>query len=150
MAMTTRRRRLIGSSVIAAVILTVGVFGIEAANQAAAVQREIPPASASPDQVLDVYLRAAKAHDCAVAAALIAPGADLDPLCGPRNPLDALLGSSGEILDYSRAEGPVGDCYPVDLVETGMDGAEAGNLPGWEFCFVQTPQGWRISDEGHG
>lgn len=157
MAVTTRRRRLIGGSAAAAIVLAAGVLGIvdeaqaTAAHQAAALQRAIPPASASPEQVLDVYLRAAKAHDCILTAALMAPGTQIEPWCGGHNPANTMLGDAPEILDYSRDGGSVGDnCYPVDITQTGVTGAEPGDLPGWEFCFVHTPEGWRLNDEGYG
>ncbi|MET3637310.1 hypothetical protein ABIC52_002107 [Curtobacterium oceanosedimentum] len=31
-----------------------------------------------------------------------------------------------------------------------MSGADPGTLQGWQFCFHQTADGWRLYDEGYG
>lgn len=147
--------------VLAAVLVAAGAVTAVSMTRAHAVATRLPPASASSEQVLRVYLRAAKAHDCGVTEALTTENGGRDTAwCGGRNPASWFDGHP-DLLGY-RNIGTVSrlsaketgrspeECIPVDVTETNMSGAEPGALPGWQFCFVHTPAGWRLTDEGYG
>ncbi|MDM7892317.1 hypothetical protein [Curtobacterium caseinilyticum] len=129
----------------------------------AATARRLPPASASSEQVLRVYLRAAVAHDCALTEALTAADAPTTPdaaWCGHRQPTSwwddhpDLLAyrnvRAAERIPADERGGVAEECIPVDVTQTNMSGDDPGVLPGWEFCFRHTADGWRLYDQGYG
>ncbi|SFF56381.1 MULTISPECIES: hypothetical protein [unclassified Curtobacterium] len=155
------RRRLVLGGVVAAVLVAAGTATVLSVTHAQTVAARLPPASASSEQVLRVYLRAAKAHDCAVTEALTDDSGGSDTAwCGGRTP-SSWFDDHPDLLGY-RHIGAVSrlsaketgraaeECIPVDVTETNMTGAEPGVLPGWQFCFRHTPAGWRLTDEGYG
>lgn len=153
------RKRTIGAVIGVAALIAAGVgAGVAHADQVSAA---IPPASASPEQVVRVYLRAAKAHDCAVTEALTVSSGDARSMawCGHR--VQSIFSNHPDLLAYRNIRdtsrvpadetgGTVEDCIPVDITETNMSGAEPGEMDGWQFCFIRTPSGWRVADEGYG
>ncbi|AMM21436.1 hypothetical protein AX769_16480 [Frondihabitans sp. PAMC 28766] len=110
-------------------------------------------------QVPLVYLRAAEAHDCTLTEALSATDDERQVAwCGRRF---SLLGTHPDLLSFKNIakpidepefgqNGPPSQCYPVDITETNMTGAQPGAMPGWQFCFIHTPAGWRLAQEGYG
>lgn len=146
--------------VLAAAVVAASVVTIVAVTHQHPV-RGLPPASASSEQVLRVYLRAAQAHDCAVTEALTDDRGGTDQAwCGDRQPA-SWFDEHPDLLSYrnvgamyretAQETGSVAEeCIPVDITQTGMNGAEPGELRGWEFCFRHTPAGWRLTDEGYG
>ncbi|MFJ7288479.1 hypothetical protein ACIQUC_09190 [Curtobacterium sp. NPDC098951] len=155
------RRRWVVLGGIAAVALVAAVtVTAVSVTHAQDVARRLPPASASSEQVLRVYLRAATAHDCGLTEALSDGGSDPTAWCGGRTP-SSWFDDHPDLLGY-RHIGAVSrlsaretgrsaeECIPVDITETNMNGADPGVLTGWQFCFRHTPQGWRLTDEGYG
>ncbi|QCR42181.1 hypothetical protein C1N91_00195 [Curtobacterium sp. SGAir0471] len=159
------RRRILPTVLVTAAVLVVGTGAAVGVHleHAAEVARRLPPANATSEQVLRVYLHAAEAHDCAVTEALTAADASGTPgqsWCGQRQPTswfdehpDLLahrnIGAVERIPADERG-GVAEECIPVDVTETNMTGAEPGTLRGWQFCFHHTEDGWRLSDEGYG
>lgn len=148
-------------------VVAVGVVAVAAATTAGAlvhlhrIAAMIPPADASSEEVLRVYLAAAKDHDCGVTKALTVSEGGERALawCGGRT--QTLFTTHPDLISYTNigaaTVGPVFGsrnaaerCYPVDITETNMNGAEPGALPGWQFCLAETPNGWRLADEGYG
>ncbi|WP_144711796.1 hypothetical protein [Curtobacterium pusillum] len=126
-----------------------------------AIEERLPPSDASAEQVLRVYLRAATMHDCTVTEALTADRGSKDlAWCGGRHP-SSWFDHHPDLVSYRHigaashvgagATGTVAEeCIPVDITETNMTGSDPGTLPGWQFCFRHTPDGWRLTDEGYG
>ena len=107
-----------------------------------------PPVAASPEQLARIYLRAARAGDCTLTAALTLP--HTWSWCG--NP---------ELLGYRSVQGP--EHVPAseagrneECVGFWMDthGSSDGSMPvgwqPWSLCFVKTHVGWRVYDQGQG
>lgn len=145
-----------------AVVATGAGIGVHL-EHAAETARRLPPASASSEQVLRVYLRAAEAHDCAVTEALTAAHAPSSPdqaWCGQRQPTswldehpDLLAHRNVGSVERRPADengGVAVQCIPVDVTQTNMNGDDPGTLAGWQFCFRHTADGWRLYDEGYG
>ena len=144
----------------AAVLAAVGTAAVVQHTQTA---RRLPPAGASSEQVLRAYLRAAVAHDCAVTEALTATGAPGGPhaaWCGQRQ-ATSWFDEHPDMLAYrnigaveripaDERGGVAEQCIPVDVTQTNMTGDDPGTLPGWQFCFRHTGDGWRLYDEGYG
>ncbi|RKR75600.1 hypothetical protein [Frondihabitans australicus] len=146
--------------VAGALTLAVGAFA-GATLHAAPASASLPSASASPQQVLRVYLKAAKAHDCATTEALTVDSPDQRSMAWCGGGTFSLFSNHPDLLSYGHigkdsevspdeAGGDGEDCIPVDITETNMSGAEPGSMPGWQFCFVKTAAGWRLGDEGYG
>ncbi|WIE55625.1 hypothetical protein [Curtobacterium sp. MCBD17_003] len=151
----------IGIAAAVAVSTVTVVHHERAEAQERAVEALLPAPDTPVRQVLLVYLRAAKAHQCRVTAALMAPdGPERDaPWCGTRrhtwwsddDPDLVSYGNVGRTSHVSAEHAPAAEeCIPVDIVQKGMSGADPGSLPGWEFCFTHTADGWRLFDEGYG
>jgi len=152
---------LVSAAALAVVATGVGI-GVHL-EHVAETARRLPPASASSEQVLRVYLRAAEAHDCAVTEALTAAHAPSSPdqaWCGQRQPTSwfdehpDLLAHRNvgavERIPADERSGVAEECIPVDVTETNTSGADPGTLEGWQFCFRHTEDGWRLYDEGYG
>lgn len=158
-----RRWAVVAAAVVGAVLAAGGAAVVVHHVQTAATVRRLAPPSASSEQVLRVYLRAAVAHDCALTEALTAADAPQTPgaaWCGQRRPT-AWWDDHPDMLAYRNVRaaeripadergGVAEECIPVDVTETNMTGDDPGVLPGWEFCFRQTADGWRLYDEGYG
>jgi hypothetical protein len=152
------RTKLVGAATVA-VVLTVGAVVI--VSQTSQAEVRLPPKGASSEQVLRVYLRAAQAHDCAVTVALSVGSDERDgAFCGGGSFLGLddhpnllsykNIGAVSRVSASDTGEGFAEECIQVDIKETDMNGAEPGELPGWQFCFRRTSSGWRITDEGYG
>jgi hypothetical protein len=154
-AVWVRRKVVVGIVVAAVVAGSTAIVVVQTENRV-----QLPPKTASPEQVLRVYLRAAKAHDCTLTVAL-SVGSDerAAAFCGGGSFLG--LSNHPNLVSYKSIGAidtiPASDtgrfaeqCIPVDIRETGMNGADPGEIPGWEFCFRRTSAGWRIADEGQG
>jgi hypothetical protein len=108
----------------------------------------IPPADAAVTDVADSYLSALAAQHCAIARAL---ALRTTPAAWCADP---------ELLSYHRdgatvvIPGPPGGstqtCVPylIDTTQSSDHSMPAGVKP-WSLCFTRTPQGWRLSDQGH-
>jgi len=149
------RRIVVGGVLLAAAATAAGTF-----VHLQRIAAEIPSPNASSAEVLHVYLAAAKNHDCAVTEALSVSGDERHlAWCGGRTP--SLFNTHPDLLTYKNIGSPIAGptlgasglaerCYPVDITEANMNGAEPGPMPGWQFCFAKTPSGWRLADEGYG
>lgn len=108
-----------------------------------------PPAAASPERVARVYLRAAFTGKCVLTAELTLPQATRNWCNDPK------------LLNYRS----VGSPYRVPASEAGRNeecvafqmythGSSDGSMPTgwqpWSLCFVRTPVGWRLYDQGQG
>lgn len=156
-AMAMRRRRILGVSSVAALVVLGTVVGCTQARQQAV---QLPPKAASAKQVLEVYLHAAKIHDCATTKAIAYDANERDQTwCGGNG--WSLFGDNPTLLAYKnfgkefyvpKGEGEYAPevCIPVDIWQKDTDGATPGELPGWEFCMHHTVQGWRLAEEGYG
>jgi hypothetical protein len=151
-----RRTLIITASIVALGWMTVGAVAVVQATQPAL---RLPPKSAPVQQVLRVYLRAAKAHNCRLTQALTTGQNEQDAWGCDR--AWSLYDDHPELIAYKNigamyhvpaaGDGSVAEeCIPVDIREADMDGAPPGALPGWEFCFARTPGGWRLIDGGYG
>lgn len=157
-----RRKRAVATSVAVAVLVGAAVVTVVNVTHARATAVRMPPANAPSEQVLRVYLRAAEAHDCDLTEALTmsnAPESKSAAWCGGRT--SSMFDEHPDLLAYrnigavvredgSVTGGVVEECYPVDVTQTNMSGADPGVLPGWEFCLHRTTSGWRMYDEGYG
>lgn len=152
---------LVAAAALAVVGTAVGT-GVHL-EHAAAVARRLPPASATSEQVLRTYLRAAETHDCAVTEALTAAHAPVSPdqaWCGHRQPTswfdehpDLLAHRNVGTVERRPADengGVAVQCIPVDVTQTNTTGDDPGTLAGWQFCFRHTTDGWRLYDQGYG
>jgi len=105
----------------------------------------IPPASATPQQVVQAYVDALDAHDCATAEAL-APG-EGGRWCHATR--------SGRVTDLSA---PFKDGRRIDIGVTlsvswrlfHNDHSIYGSTFAWGYILSRTTAGWRIVDQGTG
>lgn len=141
-------RRLVGPAVVLAIV---GVlFGLQIVRFSGHVA--MPPASAEAPDVVDAYVTALDAHDCATAVSLWAE---------PDNPAHDWCDDVSAI----RQADPAHEAKPMSLtkgeqqVVTGLDVRwrpfhDDHTLPkspfGWVFVLRHTAVGWRIVDQGQG
>ncbi|WP_439688998.1 hypothetical protein ACRQ4C_13450 [Curtobacterium sp. SP.BCp] len=97
-----------------------------------------------------MFLRAAKAHDCALMSYLSV--SESETWC-PKAPT-AWADGRPELLAYRN----VGKAFAVSAEEAGrasvitqrwMNGADPGTME-WGWCWVRTHDGWRLYDQGQG
>lgn len=148
-------------------IIVVGVLVATASTATVAfvhsrqISARVPPSDASLEEVLRAYLRAAKDHDCAVTEALSVSEGDERALAWCGGQTESIFNTHPDLISYKHIGVPTAGpsfgasqlaerCYPVDITETNMTGAEPGTMPGWQFCFAKTPSGWRLADQGYG
>jgi hypothetical protein len=107
----------------------------------------LPSPSSSPQQVAQIYLAAAKAHDCDLTASLTL--AHTWNWCDDPRLLEYRSVGVGS-LEPAKYAGRDERCVPFEMNTDGSsDGTlEAGWGP-WELCFVKTSAGWRVYDQGH-
>ncbi|MEK6343236.1 MAG: hypothetical protein V4737_05255 [Curtobacterium sp.] len=139
---------------LTATVLTVRSATIDAAAHARAAA-EAPARDASPREYTLAYLRAARAHDCALLDYLEASGPS--DWC-PKAPT-AWSDGTAELLAYrdvgkaaseSAAHAPrAEECVPSVITQRWMNGRDAGTID-WSWCWARTPDGWRLVDEGQG
>ena len=153
----SRRRQVaitIGIAIAAIFIINIGV-------RVAVTTARIPSPEASARRVLDTYLEAAKSQNCDMTFALTNLGSTWS-WCGGFSPIRVIMqnnprmdsyediGKPYEIPAKSTSSGRDETCFPVDITQSGLSGAESGALPGWGICFAQTPVGWRAIEQGYG
>ncbi|HWV75767.1 MAG TPA: hypothetical protein VN027_00520 [Isoptericola sp.] len=144
-----RTRRWVALAVIAVVGAgaTAGAAALAPPRQTADVP--VPPADASPEQVVRAYLEAVSAHDCETAAALSAAGDAGDHLCGATRSLEII-----EVVPAPQLSGPTTAAVNTDFEVAWRPFAEGGDVPeegwGWTYYLALGPEGWRIVDAGAG
>ena len=109
----------------------------------------LPPASASPQQVARIYLRAAVSGNCAVTAELTAPRATWSWCKDPKLLAYRCTGSAVHIAasEAGRSE----ECVQFEMYTHGSsDGSMPVGWQPWSLCFVSTHVGWRVLDQGQG
>lgn len=155
--MRTRWKVLLGTVAAVAVTASVVTVHSEALDAAAHAQAlaEAPPRSATPREDTLAYLRAAKAHDCALLDLLEASGTT--DWC-PKAPTAWSDGES-ELLAYRDVGKPyvvsakqaaqAEVCVPSVITQRWMTGADPGTMQ-WSWCWARTTDGWRLVDEGQG
>lgn len=132
-------------------MLPVVVAGLAAAGCGGASHAgapSMPPADASPEDVVRAYVRAINAHDCTTARAL---AAGADAWCG-HSTLDDLRITG--TTDRTREGRPTEKVTQV-LVEFTLHGGDASmgeGRHGWGYLLDRSgPRGaWRIHDQGVG
>lgn len=106
----------------------------------------MPRRSASPEQVANVYLRAAKARNCTLTSALTLhhtwSWCDDPRLLGYR--------SVGPVYAVPAAEaGRPEQCVGFEMDTHGSsDGSMTVGWQPWGLCLVRTSAGWRVYDQG--
>jgi hypothetical protein len=110
--------------------------------------KPVPPSSASPERVASAYLRAAYTGNCALTAKLTL--AHTWSWCDDPKLLHYRSVESALAVPASEA-GRNEECVPFEMY---TDGSSDGSMPtGWQpwgLCFVRTPAGWRLYDQGMG
>jgi hypothetical protein len=107
-----------------------------------------PPVAASPERVARVYLRAALTGNCKLTAELTLPQTwnwcddpKLLSYRSVRNPNHVPASEAG------RSE----ECVEFEMYTHGQpDGTMPTGWQPWSLCFVKTPGGWRLLDQGQG
>ena len=109
----------------------------------------VPPADATPEQVVRAYLEAVSAHDCETASALSAGGGTADHLCSATRSLEII-----EVVPAPQLSDPTTAAVNTDFEVAWRPFAEGGDVPedgwGWTYYLALGPEGWRIVDAGAG
>lgn len=134
------------------VLVAVAIGGVRAydALQPRPPQRPLPAASASLHEVATAYLDAAVRQDCGMTRALSTAGARFSWCTSPTmTSYRALTGPT--VLTSKQVDGPEQKCMSFWMTNTeSSDGSlQAGDQP-WDLCFVSTPAGWRVANQGQG
>ena len=148
---TPRRWWTIAAVVAVALILGAACFPLNRALRAEALQRDRPSANASAEQVVRTYLAAAKSRDCDLVSALTSATAG-PAWCVSDEPLGWLLDEDSSIESYAHLGPPQRyvsgkECFTADITQTGSFVAEPTEPQGYEFCFILTPEGWRLASQ---
>ena len=107
-----------------------------------------PPVAASPEQVTRLYLRAAFTGNCGLTAKLTM--SHTWSWCDNPKLLDYRSVGSASIVPASEA-GRNEECVDFQMYTHGSsDGSMPVGWQPWELCFVRTPAGWRVYDQGQG
>lgn len=139
---------------VATAAVTVRSVTVDAAAHARAAA-EAPAKDASPREYTLAYLRAARAHDCALLDLLEADGHS--DWC-PKAPTAWSDGTAelrayrdvGKAFAVSAAHArQAEECVPSVITQRWMTGADPGTMQ-WSWCWARTPDGWRLVDEGQG
>jgi hypothetical protein len=108
----------------------------------------VPAVAASPGQVAGVYLRAAVAGNCELTSELTLP--HTWNWCGDPKLLGYRSVRSPYYVPASEA-GRNEECVPFEMDTHGSsDGSMPTGWQPWGLCFVKTPVGWRLFDQGMG
>jgi hypothetical protein len=142
--MTRMARRLAGALTLIPLVSVLVACSIT--SKASGVP--VPPVAASPGQVAGVYLRAAVTGNCQLTAELTLP--NTWNWCGGPQLLDYRSVRSPYYVPASEA-GRNEECVPFEMYTHGTSdhSLPAGWQP-WGLCFVKTPVGWRLFDQGMG
>ncbi|MFF2050018.1 hypothetical protein ACFVU2_00330 [Leifsonia sp. NPDC058194] len=128
----------LGATTLALTASAIGVVLL--ANPSA--PEPVPGRDATLASVARTYLEAAKHHDCGLTRALTT--AHTWAWCDdPR-----LLSYTERVVppDDTESDNPCLD-YTIDTTGTASGSLPRGEEP-WVLCFVQTPDGWRLRDQG--
>jgi hypothetical protein len=107
-----------------------------------------PSVAASPERVARVYLRAAVTGNCKLTAELTLP--QTWNWCDDPKLLDYRSVRSPEHVPASEA-GRNEECVRFEMYTHGSsDGSMPTGWQPWGLCFVKTPVGWRLFDQGQG
>jgi hypothetical protein len=107
-----------------------------------------PPASAPPGQVAHVYLQAAVTGNCRLTAELTL--SQTWNWCDDPKLLDYRSVQSPDLVPASEA-GRNEECVRFEMYTHGSsDGSMPAGWQPWSLCFVTTPAGWRVYDQGMG
>ena len=107
-----------------------------------------PPVAASPERVARVYLRAAFTGNCKLTAELTVP--QTWNWCDDPKLLDYRSVRSSDHVPASEA-GRNEECVAFEMYTQGSsDGSMPTGWQPWSLCFVKTPAGWRLFDQGQG
>ena len=137
---------------LAALVVTSGILGALAFGHGDVA----PPArDASPVAVTRTYLDAAEWHDCDLTARLTT--SHTTAWCGGLRGWaegEPTLTGYGHVARHAVREGPptadrTEECVATTVAQRGLVGPDRGTLP-WEWCWVRTPDGWRLWDQGQG
>ena len=126
-----------------------GAWAYEAA-QPQPPQRPLPIASASLHDAATAYLDAAVRQDCGFTRAMTVRE-ELFAWCTSPT-MTAYRGLTGPtVLTAEQAGGAEEQCMSFEMTTTeSRDGSmQAGDQP-WSLCFVGTPAGWRVANQGQG
>ncbi|HEU5270013.1 MAG TPA: hypothetical protein VFU36_08815 [Jatrophihabitans sp.] len=107
-----------------------------------------PPPSTPPEQVVQIYLQAAKAQLCSLTAALTLR----HTWSWCRDPRLLDYRSVGPALAVPASEaGRDEDCVSFEMDTRGSsDGSMPVGWQPWSLCLVRTAAGWRLYDQGQG
>lgn len=146
----SRRRRAVAvGGMAAALVAGAGVWQLTLSQRAAIPAGPVPNASTSVEQTARTYLIAATTGDCAMTKALTEPGTSkASAWCTNPRMLSYSDVKVPEHVSASEA-GVDEECVGFTMRSTGTDdqALPAGTLP-WSLCFVRTPAGWRVHDQG--
>ena len=132
--------------------VAVGVVGVWAyrASQQEPPQRPLPAAGASLHEVATAYLDAAVRQDCGFTRAMTVREQLFAWCTSPT--MTAYRDLTGPtVLTPDQTGGPEQQClsFRMTSTESGDASLEAGDQP-WSLCFVSTPAGWRVANQGQG
>lgn len=142
-----RSRVLVASAVVAA-----GAGGVWAyqASQPQPPQRPLPAATASLHEVATAYLDAAVQQDCEMTRALTVPGDAFAWCTSPT--MTAYRDLTGPTVPTAeQAGGQEEQCLSFEMTgsDAGARSLQSAVRP-WSLCFVRTPAGWRVANQGQG
>ena len=143
-----RSRPIVALLVLVAV--AIGIIWAYKTAQPQAPQRPLPPASASLRDVATAYLDAAVHQDCEMTRALTVPG-DVFAWCTSPT-MTAYRDLAGPaVLTAEQAGGQEEQCLSFEMTgsEAGARSLQSAVRP-WSLCFVSTPVGWRVANQGQG
>jgi hypothetical protein len=108
--------------------------------------RPLPPAGATVADVAAVYLDAAVRQDCAFTEALTV-GRTLAWCTSPT--MTAYRNIEAPVLLPKEQAGRDEQCISFEMTTTeSSDGSLTAGTRPWSLCFVSTPDGWRLYDQG--
>lgn len=108
--------------------------------------RALPPAGATVADVAAAYLDAAVRQDCAFTEALTI-GRTLAWCTSPT--MTAYHKVEEPVLLPKKQAGRDEQCVSFEMTATeSIDGSLSAGTRPWSLCFVSTPEGWRLYDQG--
>ena len=135
----------------ALVVLAAGAGGVWAyqAAQPQPPQRPLSAATASLHEVATAYLDAAVRQDCGFTRAMTVR-AELFAWCTSPT-MTAYRDLTGPtVLPAEQAGGVEEQCMSLQMTNTeSRDGSLQASDQPWSLCFVSTPAGWRVANQGH-
>jgi hypothetical protein len=139
---------VVGRLACALTLLSLAGVLVACSSASGASSVPAPSAAASPGQVAGAYLRAAVTGDCKLTAELTLP--HTWNWCGDPKLLDYRSVQSPDLVPASEA-GRNEECVAFEMYTHGSsDGTMPTGWQPWSLCFVKTPAGWRLFDQGQG